>query len=101
MVADSFSAGPDTLVARADNLVSSRVDDSIIAINRDLGYCFAMNVTGARVWELISSPIRVGSVRDALCDEFLVDRDTCLRDVLAILSQMRENGLLRESGLPR
>jgi hypothetical protein len=98
---ESFSAGTDTLVARADNLASSRVDDSIIAISRELGYCFAMNVTGARVWELISSPVRIGSVRDSLCDEFNVDRDTCLRDLLSILSQMKENGLLREAESPR
>jgi hypothetical protein len=96
-----FLAGPDTLVARADNLVSSRVDDSIIAINRELGYCFAMNVTSARVWDLISTPVRVGAVRDSLCDEFDVDREICLADVISILSQMNENGLIKEAVSPR
>jgi len=95
-----FTAGADTLVARCDNLTFSRVDDSIIAIDRDQGFCFAMNLTSARIWELISSPIRVSSLCDSLCNEFDVDPETCRNDVVAILSEMRENGLLREADLP-
>jgi hypothetical protein len=97
---DSFSAGPDTVVARADHLPFSRVDDSIIAIDRDSGYCFAMNLTTARVWELLSAPVRVRSVCESLCSEFDVDPDTCLNDVLSILYEMKQNGLVREAVLP-
>ena len=59
-----------------------------------------MNITSARVWELISSPVRVSSVCDSLCNEFEVDREVCLNDVLSILSQMKSNGLLREVEQP-
>ena len=98
---ESFSAGADTLVARSAKLPFSRVDDSIIAIDREQGYCFAMNVTSARVWELISTPIRVSSLCDTLCTEFDVDPETCRKDVQSILSEMKENGLLREGDSPR
>jgi hypothetical protein len=97
---ESFPAGPETLVARIENLPFSRVDDSIIAIDRESGYCFAMNVTTARVWELLSSPIRVRSVCASLCTEFDVDPETCLSDVLAILCEMKQNGLVREAVSP-
>jgi hypothetical protein len=89
--------GADQVVARSETLPSFRVDDAIVAIDRDAGQCFAMNATSARVWELISSPIRVDSLRDSLCDEFDVDPETCLKDVISILSEMQANGLLREA----
>ena len=92
-----FPAGPDTLVARSENLPYSRVDDSIIAIDSDAGYCFAMNVTTARIWDLLSSPIRVGALCDSLCGEFNVDPETCRNDVISILCEMKQNGLLREA----
>ena len=94
---EALIAGTDSLIARSDTLPFSRVDDSIIAIDRHSGYCFAMNATSSRVWELISTPIRLGSLCDCLCDEFDVDRETCLKDVMSILSEMNENGLLKNA----
>jgi len=85
------------LVARSENLPYSRVDDSIIAIDSNSGFCFAMNVTTARIWELLSSPMRVDALCESLCGEFKVDPETCRVDVVSILCEMRQNGLLKES----
>jgi hypothetical protein len=87
---------PQALVIRAEDLPFSRVDDAIIAMNRELGYCYAMNVTSARIWELTSSAVSVNSLCESLRREFDVDHVTCLTDVLAVLSNMKENGLIRE-----
>ena len=94
---ESFAGGADTLVARCEHLPFSRIDDSIIAIDREQGYCFAMNLTSARVWELISTPVRISSLCDSLCAEFAVDPDTCRRDLLSIMTEMKENGLVKEA----
>lgn len=87
---------PDATVIRADNLPFSKIDDAVIAMNREMGLCFAMNSTGARIWELASEPVRVHTLCDSLCKEFDVDRDTCLADVISVLSEMKESGLIRE-----
>jgi len=87
---------PETTVIRADNLPFSKIDDAVIAMNGEMGFCYAMNSTGARIWELASRPVLVHSLCDSLCKEFDVDRDTCLADVISVLSDMKENGLIRE-----
>jgi hypothetical protein len=87
---------PEALVIRADNLPFSKVDDAVIAMSREMGFCYAINSTGTRIWELIAEPVRVLSLCDSLCREFDVDRDTCLTDVISVLTEMKANGLIRE-----
>jgi hypothetical protein len=87
---------PDPVFVRVDHLPFSRVDDAIIAIDRDSGYCFALNSTTARIWELIATPLTVGSLCHTLCSEFDVDPETCRDDVLTILTELKDNGLVRD-----
>ncbi len=77
------------------SLPSFRVDDSLILLDREGGYCYALNSTSARIWALISESASVASVCDTLCREFAVDRDTCEREVIDIIEAMRKAELVR------
>jgi len=83
-----------TLVVRSSKLGFFRLDDSLIAVDQEAGYCYALNSTGARIWELIASPTDMPSIRDLLCQEFDVDPDACLREIVEILSDMKAAGLV-------
>jgi Coenzyme PQQ synthesis protein D (PqqD) len=76
-------------------ILCSRLDDDVLAVDEGEGYCYSMNTSAARVWELIATPTAVGDLCTVLCGEFAVDRDTCLKDVAEILSDMQEAGLIK------
>jgi len=72
----------------------------MLAIDERAGFCYSMNLSAARVWELIVAPVAVADVCATLCNEFAVDRETCLRDVCEILSAMRVAGLVNVADAP-
>jgi hypothetical protein len=86
--------GLDTVVIRNAGIPFSRADDSVIAIDIPAGYCYALNGTGARVWELISAATPISELQSRLCQEFNVDAPTCLQDLLEILAKLRDAGLV-------
>jgi coenzyme PQQ synthesis protein D (PqqD) len=83
-------------VVRSANLGFFPLDDSMIAIDRQSGYCYALNKTSARIWELIEAPVSEESICQTLCEEFAVEPAACLVDVREILLTMRSAGLLSE-----
>ena len=86
---------PTEIVTRGARFPISKIDDTLIAIDRQMGYCYALNATAARVWELIASPTTIAAICDTLCLEFEVDRDTCEKDVIDILFELKSVGLVQ------
>jgi hypothetical protein len=73
------------------------LDDEMLAMDEHAGYCYSLNVSAARIWDLIATPTSVGSICAELCREFAVDPETCLQDVSDILTEMRAAGLVQVS----
>ena len=89
------SLDPRSIVSSATDIPFSRLHDEILAIDQDGGYCYSLNASAARIWDLIVTPASVGVICAALCKEFAVDHATCLRDVSGLLTEMREAGLIK------
>lgn len=58
------------------------------------GYCYSLNASAARIWELMCHPIPVGSICSAVCGEFEVDPETCAREISEFLQAMQDSGLI-------
>ena len=65
-------------------------------LNQRVGHTLAPVSVGARIWALIAQDedIQVNELCDLLMDEFDVERNTCEREVLEFLSQLRAHGLI-------
>ena len=88
----------DTIVAKGQHHVETLADGEVVLMHIENGRFFTLSGTGRRVWELIGEPIAVGALVDRLTGEFSVDRETCLRDVLALCERLDEGQLLDVSG---
>ncbi len=55
---------------------------------------YALNSVGARIWDMIEEPKAVQEIRDALVQGYDVEPARCERDLLALLQQMVEEGLV-------
>ena len=74
--------------------VSSNVEGEADILELGRGTYYGLDAVGARVWSLIQEPRSVASLRDALVEEYDVDPTRCEADVLALLAELEETGLV-------
>lgn len=84
----------ETVVARRPGLLEAQIDNEIVALNVESGICYGLNPVGARVWKLIEEPARIGDVCDKLLTEYIVEPDTCRREVLELVEELMSEGLI-------
>lgn len=84
-----------TIVCGNPDIPFSQLHDDLLGIDERAGYCYSLNASAARIWDLISAPTSVGNLCSALEREFLVDPDTCFRDVSELLLTLRDADLVR------
>ena len=88
---------PCSVVQRRKDILFSRIDDELLAIDAKAGYCYSLNETASRAWELISSPLRVETVCARLTEEFEIDKATCERDIIELFERLNNAGFVRIS----
>ena len=87
-----------SIVKRGKDVPFSQLDDELLAIDAQAGYCYSLNETAGRVWELIAAPMPVSAVCAQLRQEFAVDEATCLRETLALLQALCDAELAQVIG---
>lgn len=81
-------------VVAARNQVSSDLGGEVAILNLQAGVYFGLDEVGSRVWELVQKPRRVDQIRAALSEEYDVDPARCERDVISLLEQLADEGLV-------
>ena len=82
-----------TVVAEKEP-VTSEMANEVAILNPKSGMYFGLDMVGARIWELIQDPMTVKDIRNKILDEYDVDVDRCEKDLLIIISEMSNNGLV-------
>jgi hypothetical protein len=83
-----------SFVALARDVVFSEIDRDVVALNIERGLCYGLDGSGARIWRLIADGIQVQELCRTLAAEYCVDASTCTSDVMALLGEMRAEGLI-------
>ncbi len=89
-----------TIVKRANDLPFSRLDDELLAIDSQAGYCYSLNETAGVVWDLIAMPVSVEKICAQVCGRYAVDEGVCLREISALLSALHEAALVEICDAP-
>jgi hypothetical protein len=84
----------DSTVVVAKEQMSCGLDDEAVILSIKKGVYYSLNPCGNRIWSLIQKPVKVGKVRDSLLEEFDIDKETCEKDLLSLLSVMKNEGLI-------
>ncbi len=90
----------ESIVQRGRDVPFSQLDDELLAIDAQAGYCYSLNETAGRVWALIEAPIAVSAVCARLRQEYEVDEVTCEHEVIALLQGLCGAGLVQVSDAP-
>lgn len=84
----------ETIVVRTGDIMASPVDDELVMMDMERGVYFGLDAVGADIWNRLAAPLAVADLCEQLMREYDVDRATCEADVLAVLNEMADNGLL-------
>mgnify|MGYP000924650280 CR=1 FL=1 len=87
----------DTRYSHADGILKQDVSGSVVLFNMDDGRYYALNELGARVWDLCDGALRLSGVVDAICDEYDAPRATITQDVVDLIRELVDEGLVVEA----
>ena len=90
----------DVVVVASPTQVSSRLGDDAVILELEKGAYFGLEAVGSRIWELLAQPRMVSEIRDTIVGEFDVESDRCAADLLALLTQMADKGLIQVGSAP-
>jgi len=89
------AVSPSSTVVAASDHVSSDLADEEIILDLEGGTYYGLNEVGAQVWALVSTPRPVAEICTELERRYDVEREVLERDVVDLLSEMQEHGLVR------
>ena len=79
--------------------VSCEVNGETVILHFDSGNYFGLNDVGTLVWKMIEQPRSISDLRDAILSEYEVEPDQCERELLNLLEELRERGLIEVRNL--
>ena len=80
---------------RNKKTISGRLHDEIIMMDMEQGKYFSLNSTATAIWELLDKPLSAEELCDRLAEEYEVEKEKCIEDVNAILTEMKALGLIK------
>lgn len=82
------------IVATQDQVVSVELAGEAVILNLNSGVYYGLDPIGAQIWEMIKKPLSVCDLRNILLEEYDVEPKQCEQDLLVLLEQMADNGLV-------
>jgi hypothetical protein len=86
-----------TRLRAIDHHLRCQIRDESVLLDLGQGKYYALNTVGARIWEILQSTHTVGDVLATIVAEYDVSHDDCQRDVLAVVGELMDFGLLDTS----
>lgn len=85
----------DAVVRASSEHVSSELGDEAVVLNLTDGVYYGLNPVSARVMSIITEgPKSVRQICDTLLEEYDVEEDRCMTDLVAVLEKMRTHRLV-------
>ena len=80
----------------SDGVVFRELEGEAVLLNLETGVYFGLNGVGTRIWMLLGDNGALGSVFTAIQQEFDVAPERLEKDLLGLVQQLREKGLVEE-----
>lgn len=82
------------VVSIPKSVMARRVGDEVIVLDLNGGEYFGLPDVGARIWELLLDAKSLIQVADAIANEYDVDQATAEGDVIRLVTELGDRGLL-------
>lgn len=93
-MAETTSLPLTSIVSASPQQVSCELHGEAAILNLKNGKYYTLNAVGARIWELVQSPVEVVSIYDTISREYSVDRGHIEIDIERLIHDLAKNELL-------
>lgn len=84
----------DSVVCQSPSQVSTEIDGETVLLSIDRGNYYGMNQVLGSIWKWLEQPTRVAELCRKVTEVYAVADDVCARDVLKVLGDLRDEGLI-------
>jgi hypothetical protein len=89
-------------MSSAQDFVTRRIGDETIVVPLrnsigDLGSIYTLNEPGAWIWQMVREELPVAQIAAAICREYEVSAEEATRDILALMDDLRDAGMMHRS----
>ncbi len=88
------SLDPTSSVVRLKEILSAEVGNEVVLMSTEKGVYYGLNPVGAWVWSLLGEPVPVHELCEKIVEEFEVTLEQCQEEVLELLKELQEQGLI-------
>jgi hypothetical protein len=93
MIQSSPLALSDIVASCKENIVSDMGGEKVMLSIKNGNY-YNLGHIGGCIWDVISEPVSVERLVEAMTNEFAVEAEQCAAQVVAFLEQLRKEGLI-------
>lgn len=79
------------------NQVSSDLGQEAVILDLKSGVYYGLNDVGTRIWNLLQEPKTLSEIRDLILEEYEVEPECCEQELLALLYELLDAGLIEVS----
>lgn len=84
----------DTVVQRRHGQISADLEEEVALMSIDRGNYYLLNSVGARIWQDLERPRRIGDLCDKMLLEYEVAREQLESDVVQLLCELVRHALV-------
>lgn len=92
--------GPDSVVAWRRGVMMAQQADHVLVVDPKLSGYFALDDTGAFVWNLLNESRTIAKISEVTACEFGASQDVVLSDLVHFIDELRTRGLVSVDPIP-
>ncbi len=85
----------DGRIVRCEEMLEADLNGEIVALHIERGQCYGLNAVAADIWRMLAEPISIDEICTRLTEEYEIDSPTCREEVLRLVSQLEDEGLVK------
>ena len=90
-----MSIEPDATFRMPGHVIMREIAGEAVLLDLEKGMYYGLNEVGVEIWKLVEEGRTPAETVDALTGEFEVDAETLMSDLVALLSDLVEAGLVQ------
>ena len=84
----------DSVIVVSNDQISCDLAGESVILEFKSSMYYGLNETATDIWELIRKPISVNEIINSIKEEYGIDPKICEEDILKLLEEMNEKGLI-------
>jgi hypothetical protein len=85
-----------SVFTRSADVTSTVLDEEAILLDLASGVYFSLNPVGTAIWEQLTGSQSLAEIHATVCRQFEVTEEAARQDLLALISRLRDEGLIAE-----